>query len=129
MNVEVLFPEELLLALKEDPESFRKKVLIFTLGKLYEAGRISGGLGAKVLGCDRWEFYRLLSDNGFAVLDYPDEELDQEGEVGSEWRREHSAECKAHRAEGRGQKSPRLNGSANAEFNWAGKTRMLECWN
>ncbi len=87
MNVEVLFPEELLLALREDPESFRKKALIFTLGKLYEAGRISGGLGAKVLGCDRWEFYRLLSDNGFAVLDYPDEELDQEGEVGSEWQR------------------------------------------
>jgi predicted HTH domain antitoxin len=87
MNVEVLFPEELLLALREDPESFRKKALIFTLGKLYEAGRISGGLGAKVLGCDRWEFYRLLSDNGFAVLDYPDEELDQEGEVGSEWYR------------------------------------------
>ncbi len=87
MNVEVLFPEELLLALREDPESFRKKALIFTLGKLYEAGRISGGLGAKVLGCDRWEFYRLLSDNGFAVLDYADEELDQEGEVGSEWQR------------------------------------------
>ena len=87
MNVEALFPEELLLALREDPESFRKKALIFTLGKLYEAGRISGGLGAKVLGCDRWEFYRLLSDNGFAVLDYADEELDQEGEVGSEWQR------------------------------------------
>ena len=87
MNVEVIFPEELLLALREDPESFRKKVLIFTLGKLYEAGRISGGLGAKVLGCDRWDFYRLLSDNGFAILDYPDEDLDQEGEVGSEWHR------------------------------------------
>ena len=87
MNVKVIFPEELLLALREDPESFRKKVLIFTLGKLYEAGRISGGLGAKVLGCDRWDFYRLLSDNGFAVLDYPDEELDQEGEVSSEWHR------------------------------------------
>ena len=37
MNVKVLFHEELLLALREDPESFRKKVLIFTLGKLYEA--------------------------------------------------------------------------------------------
>jgi predicted HTH domain antitoxin len=87
MNVKVLFPEELLLTLREDPESFRKKVLIFTLGKLYEADRISGGLGSKVLGCDRWEFYRLLSDNGFSVLDYPDEELNQESEVGSEWQR------------------------------------------
>jgi len=32
------------------------------------------------------------------------------------------------RAEVRGQRTPRLNGSANAEFNWAGKTRILECW-
>jgi hypothetical protein len=58
-------------------------VFIYTLGKLYEAGRISGGLGAKVLGCDRWEFYRLLSDHGFAVIDYPDEELKQE--ASREW--------------------------------------------
>jgi hypothetical protein len=70
MNVKVIFPEELLLALREDPESFRKQVLIFTLGKLYEAGRISGGLGAKVLGCDRWDFYRLLSDNEYIKSQY-----------------------------------------------------------
>jgi len=80
MGVEVVFPDELLVALKEDRETFRKKVLIYTLGKLYEAGRISGGLGAQILGCDRWEFYRLLSESGFAVIDYPDEELEGEAE-------------------------------------------------
>ncbi len=78
MGVEIFFPDELLIALKEDRESFRRKVLVYTLGKLYEIGRISGGLGARILGCDRWEFYRLLSENGFAVIDYPDEELGQE---------------------------------------------------
>ena len=31
-----------------------------------------------MLGCDRWEFYRLLSEHGFAVIDYPEEELEQE---------------------------------------------------
>lgn len=80
MGVEVVFPNELLVALKEDRDRFRKQVLIYTLGKLYEAGRISGGLGAHILGCDRWEFYRLLSENGFAVIDYPDEELERETE-------------------------------------------------
>ncbi len=80
MGVEVVFPNELLVALKEDRDTFRKQVLIYTLGKLYEAGRISGGLGAHILGCDRWEFYRLLSENGFAVIDYPDEELERETE-------------------------------------------------
>ncbi len=83
--MEVLFPNELLVALKEEPEGFRQRVLLYTLGKLYELGRISGGFGAKILGCDRWEFYRLLSESGFAVIDYPDEELEQEGQVEDVW--------------------------------------------
>lgn len=78
MGVEVVFPEEVLVALREQPDEFRRHVHIYTLGKLYEAGRISGGLGAKLLDCDRWEFYRLLSVHGFAVIDYPDHELEQE---------------------------------------------------
>jgi len=81
MGVNVVFPEELLIALKVDPETFRKKALVYTLGKLYETGQISGGLGAQILGCDRWEFYRLLSENGFAVIDYPPEDLEQEAET------------------------------------------------
>ena len=80
MGVEVIFPDELLVALKEDRDTFRKQALIYTLGKLYEAGRISGGLGAQVLDCDRWEFYRLISESGFAVIDYPDEEWGREAE-------------------------------------------------
>ena len=85
MSVEVVFPEEVVLAVREQPQDFRKQVFIYTLGRLYETGRISGGLGAKVLGCDRWEFYRLLSEHGFAVIDYPDEELEQEAQGGETW--------------------------------------------
>ncbi len=77
--MEVVFPNELLIALKEEPEGFRQKVLLCTIGKLYELGRISGGFGAKIPGCTRWDFYRALSENGFAVIDYPDEELEREG--------------------------------------------------
>jgi len=47
MGVEVVFPEEVLVALRERPQDFRRRVFIYTLGKLYEAGRISGGLGPK----------------------------------------------------------------------------------
>ena len=83
--MDVTFPNELLVALKENPDSFRRKVLIYTLGKLYETGQISGGFGAQLLECVRWEFYRLLSENGFAVIDYPDDELDREAEVGDMW--------------------------------------------
>ena len=84
MDVEVLFPNALLVALKEDPETFRRNALVYTLGKLYEQGRISAGLGAQILGCDLWEFYRLLSENGFAVIDYPEEELEQEARTSRE---------------------------------------------
>jgi hypothetical protein len=83
--MEVVFPNELLVALKEEPEGFRQKVLLYTLGKLYEQGRISGGFGAKILGCDRWEFYRLLSENGFNVIDYPDDELEREANIDPKW--------------------------------------------
>ena len=46
MSVDVVFPQEVLVALREQPQDFRKRVFIYTLGKLYETGRISGGLGA-----------------------------------------------------------------------------------
>ena len=80
MGVNVSFPDELLIALKEDRETFQRQTLIYTLGKLYEMGRISGGLGAQIMGCDRREFYRLLSENGFAVIDYAESGLDEEAE-------------------------------------------------
>lgn len=74
MSVKVAFPDKLLVALKENQEQFQRKVFVYTLGKLFEAGRISGGLGVQILGCDLWEFYRLLSENSFYVIDYEEDE-------------------------------------------------------
>lgn len=79
--MEVTFPNELLIALREEPEGFRQTVLIYTLGKLYETGRISGGFAAQILGCDRYDFYRVLSENGFIVIDYPEDEWASEADV------------------------------------------------
>ena len=84
MSVSVVFPEELLVASREDREQFARRVMIYTLGHLYEQGKISSGFGAQVLGCDRWEFYRLLSENGFAVIDYTEEELVDEAQTSHE---------------------------------------------
>ncbi len=88
MNIQVVVPDELLTNLEQEPDSLRQQILLYTLGSLYESGRISGGLAAKVMGCNRWEFYRLLSESGFAVIDYPDDELDREAEVGAVWYQE-----------------------------------------
>jgi predicted HTH domain antitoxin len=54
--------------------------MVHTLGPLYEQGRISSGLGARILHCDRWDFYRLLSEYGFSVLDYAADEQESEAE-------------------------------------------------
>lgn len=80
-EVAVMFPRAVLVASKEDPEQFRRRVLLYTLGPLYEQGKISSGLGAQVLGCDRWEFYRLLSQHGFSAIDYAEDEMAYEAET------------------------------------------------
>jgi hypothetical protein len=36
------------------------------------------------LGCGIWEFYRVLPENGFAVIDYPEDELMAEADV-ADW--------------------------------------------
>ena len=47
MSVHVEFPEELVVASREEPQVFARKVMIYTLGHLYEQGKISSGIGAQ----------------------------------------------------------------------------------
>lgn len=84
MGVSVVFPEELLVASREEREVFSRKVMIYTLGHLYEQGKISSGIGAQVVGCDRLEFYRLLSEHGFSIIEYSVEELEVEAQTSRE---------------------------------------------
>lgn len=84
MSISVTFPEELLVASREDRDQFTRQVMIYTLGHLYEQGKISSGLGAQVLGCDRREFYRLLAEYGFSVIDYPAEDQEEEARTSRE---------------------------------------------
>jgi predicted HTH domain antitoxin len=84
MSLHVIFPEELLVAAREDRESFSRKVMIYTLGHLYQQGKISAGIGAKALGCTKLVFYRLLSEHGFPILDYPPDELESEAQSSME---------------------------------------------
>jgi predicted HTH domain antitoxin len=80
-GVTVSFPNSVLIAAREDRTQFERRVLLHTLGSLYAQGRISSGLAAQVLGCDRWDFYRLLTENGIPVLDYADDEQTYEAET------------------------------------------------
>jgi predicted HTH domain antitoxin len=84
MAISVTFPEELLVASREDRDEFTRQVMLYTLGHLYQQGKISAGLAAHVLGSDRWEFYRLLSEHGFSVIDYPADEQAYEADTSRE---------------------------------------------
>lgn len=81
MTVTVEFPEELLIACREEKKLFQRRVMVLTLGKLYEEGKISSGVGSEILGCDRLEFYRLISEQGFVVIDYTEAEFEQEAKT------------------------------------------------
>ena len=78
MPVTVVFPDELLVATREDLGQFTRNVQISALGHMYTEGKISSGIAAKVLGCDRLEFYRLISERGFSVIDLADDEREEE---------------------------------------------------
>jgi predicted HTH domain antitoxin len=83
-GVSVVFSEELLVASREDREAFARRVMIYTLGQMYQQGKISSGVGARILGRDRWEFYRLLTEYGFSVIDYAAEEEAYEAQTSRE---------------------------------------------
>ena len=84
MSVTVTFPDELLVATKEDREQFTRRVMIYALGQMYQQGKISSGVGARILDCDRWEFYRLLTEYGFSVIDYAPDEREYEAQTSRE---------------------------------------------
>lgn len=81
MDVTVTFPQELLIAAKETDTEFRFLVKLLTLGHLYQQGKISAGLAAQLLGCTRYEFYRLISEQGLPVLDVDEAELAYEAQT------------------------------------------------
>lgn len=87
MSVEVSFPDALLLAAREDPESFRREVLIHTLGRLYAAGKISAGVGMETLACDRVTFFRLIGERGYPAIELDEDELSEESETAERVRR------------------------------------------
>lgn len=78
MSVNVTFPDALLVATRQDTKQFTQQVMFYTLAHLYTQGKISSGFAAQILGCTRLEFYWRLSEEGFAVIDYAEEDLNNE---------------------------------------------------
>lgn len=59
-QIAVSFPESLALSLKMGNQEFEQEMKLLSLVKLYELGKISSGVAAKLLNMQRVEFLNLL---------------------------------------------------------------------
>jgi len=77
-GIQVSFPKELAFALKLGDQELAREVLRLTLVKLYELGKISSGMAAKLLGVGRLEFLEIAGAYRVSLLGEPTAEEIQE---------------------------------------------------
>ena len=55
-TIEIQVPEEALISLKLDADSFARELLLLAAAKLFELGKLSSGRAAQLAGISRVEF-------------------------------------------------------------------------
>lgn len=60
LEISVQVPEESLISLKEQPETFARELQMLAAVKLYELGKLSSGRAAQLAGVTRVEFLLAL---------------------------------------------------------------------
>jgi predicted HTH domain antitoxin len=59
-SISLEIPEEILISLKETPESLSREISILAAVKLFELGKLSSGRAAQLAGMSRIEFLTAL---------------------------------------------------------------------
>ena len=72
------YPEELLLSLKEKPEQFEAEARVLLAVKLYELGKVSTGMAAKLAGTSRVAFMFELGRYGLSPIGIDAHELKED---------------------------------------------------
>ncbi len=68
-------PDDLLQMFKMSDEEFAQEVRMLLAAKLYEMGKVTAGIAAKIAGVDRLTFLSLLSRYGVPAINLRDEEV------------------------------------------------------
>ena len=77
-TVKIAIPEETLISLKTDAESFGREILLLGAIKLFELGKLSSGRAAQLAGVSRVEFLMELRRYGVSPFQLSAEELHQD---------------------------------------------------
>ena len=72
-DIAVFFPAPLAFSLKMQNREFEREMKTLCMVKLYELGKVSSGMAAKVLDIPRIVFLDLLADYGVSVFAGADE--------------------------------------------------------
>jgi predicted HTH domain antitoxin len=79
MNVLTIpYPDDLLLSLKENKDDFEAEARLLLAVKLYELGRVSTGMAARLAGMSRVAFIMTLERFGLSPIGVDAGELDQD---------------------------------------------------
>ncbi len=60
-TVEIPVSDDILAALRRDPEGYAAEIRLAAAAKLYELGRVSQGVAAQIAGLSRWDFMFALA--------------------------------------------------------------------
>ena len=72
-NIAISYPETLAFSLKMQDEEFSMEIKTLSMVKLYELGKVSSSIAAKVLGIPRIAFLDILSNYHISIFACPDE--------------------------------------------------------
>ena len=68
--ITIKYPESLASSLKMESKQFQREIKTISLVKLYELGKISSGLAAKLLNINRVDFLELLQKYDVSYFQY-----------------------------------------------------------
>jgi predicted HTH domain antitoxin len=79
MSVQTIeYPDEVLWALQQDPDEFEAEARLLLAVKLYELGRLTTGLAARLAGVPRIPFMFLLGQYGLSPFGETADEIEKD---------------------------------------------------
>jgi predicted HTH domain antitoxin len=77
-TIQIEIPEEVLISLKETPETISRELRILAAVKLFELGKLSSGRATQLAGISRVEFLMLLGCYQVSPFSLTTEQLERD---------------------------------------------------